>query len=187
MFNKIFRRSSSSAESASSPEVSMETSKEEVIDYIQRSPDWVDVPLEEFCRKPADFPPTPKVVEPQPPKVVEVQPPKTEEQERLDLTRTLIKEAEDIISVEKTKGIIISETEQNIVKLKNLQSSAKGFVKSNRKRSRVAEQELNILVDFDAYSEEEEEEKEETPPTPPSPPSQSQEEPFVVSLPDLWY
>ena len=162
MFN-LFRRSSSSAPSSassSSPE-NPAPGKEEVVVYLERTPDWVDVPLEEFCRKPADFPPTPKVVEPQPPKVVEVQqPPKkvTEEEKMLGIARSLAKEAEEVLEAERAKEAFLSSAEQEIASVKRLQTEARALVLSNRARSKRAKDSLNLLCEFDFYAEEEEEE-----------------------------
>ena len=172
MFNKIFRRFSS-ADSASASSSPPETpGKEEVIEYIQRSPDWVDVPLEEFCRKPADFPPTPLVVQPPKPKVVEVHQPKTEEQEMLETAQSLVREAQQVLEVEKTKEAFLSSTELEIEKLQKLQGEARAIVLSNRARGKRAKNNLNILCEFDPYAKEEEEEE-----TPSPSPTED----------DLWY
>ena len=145
----------------------METpGKEEVIEYIQRSPDWVDVPIEEFCRMPAEFPRTPLVVQPPKPKVVEVQhQPKTEEQEMLETAQSLVREAKKVLEVEKTKETILGSTEEQIEELKKLQGEARAIVLSNRARGKRAKDSLNSLCKFDPYAKEEEEEAPSPSPT----------------------
>ena len=159
MFN-LFRRSSSSApssSSSSSPE-NPAPGKEEVVVYLERTPDWVDVPMEEFCRLPAEFP--------QPPKVVVPQSPKTEEEEMLEIARSLVKEAEDVILVEKTKEAFLSSTELEIEKLQKLQGEARAIVLSNRARGKRAKDSLNSFCKFDPYAEEEEKEEKAPSPSP---------------------